>query len=255
MSFDFIANLSESSVFSSKAAIEKYTTEELAELAYLFIVTLRILLWNDDTKTWAKEYCHKTTRANDFKSWRTDSTDLYAAMYGLVVDKEDHSFSPRVIWTWLHKASQGYLSEQNSRELFFKLDSYFHIRHESMKAIRRLVMEFPDLKIIEKKLAITRLLQLLRHRAGKSELLKELTDLSKHHHFEIKDAHDPEEKKYNFISNLKDKQVSENATAGATSAASIAAVAGGLGAGFDNDYSKSIYGKKPKEKPPLILKR
>lgn len=254
MSFNFISNLSESSVFSSKTAIEKYTTDELAELVYLFIVSIRILLWNDDTNTWAKAYCHRSTRATDFKTWRTDGTDLYAAMYGLVVEKEEHSFSPKMIWNWLHKAANGYLGEHESRQLFIKLDSYFHIRNESMKAIRRLVMEFPDLKRMEQKLAVTRLLQLLRHRAPKSELLKELHDLALNNNYEIEGAHDKEAKKPNFLLGLKDTQVSENASAGATSAASVASVAGGLGAGFCDDMSKSIYGKKAK-KPPLILRR
>jgi GNAT superfamily N-acetyltransferase len=47
----------------------------------------------------------------------------------------------------------------------------------------------------------------------------------------------------------------ENASGGATGSASVATAVGGLGAGFDNDYSKSIYGKQPKAKKPLIIKR
>jgi len=41
----------------------------------------------------------------------------------------------------------------------------------------------------------------------------------------------------------------ETASAGATSAGSVAAVAGALGAGFSNDYSKSIYGE------PTVIRR
>lgn len=51
------------------------------------------------------------------------------------------------------------------------------------------------------------------------------------------------------------KQIVETATAGATGAGSIATSIGGLGAGFDDDYSKSIYGKQPKRKKPKIIKR
>lgn len=249
--FEFIANLSESAVFSSKSSLDKYSETELCEITYLFIVTLRILLWCDDTHEWARDYCKKTTRASDFKSWRTDGTDLYAAMYGLVVDKEEHSFSPKLVWNWLHKASTGHLSAADSREFFVKLDSYFHIRNESMKAVRRLAMDFFRLNRTEEKLAITRLLQLLRHRAPKAELLAELHSLSNSRNYEIEGAYDPEA---NILKGLHKAVTKENASAGATSAASIASVAGGIGAGFDNDYSKSIYDKK-KPKPPLILKR
>jgi hypothetical protein len=248
--FEFIANLSESAAFSSKSSLRKYSEKELCEIVFLFIVTLRILLWCEDTKEWARNYCKKTTRASDFKTWRTDATDLYAAMYGLVVDKEDHSFSPKLVWNWLHKASTGHLSAFDSREFFVKLDSYFHIRNESMKAVRRLAMDFYRLNRTEEKLCITRLLQLLRHRVPKSELLAQLKELADSRNYEIEGAYDKE------ASILKDlhKKVSENASAGATSAASVASVAGGLGAGFDDDFSKSIYGKK-KEKLPLIIKR
>lgn len=48
--------------------------------------------------------------------------------------------------------------------------------------------------------------------------------------------------------------IKENATAGATSAASIAVVPGGLGSGFDPNGHKGIYqdSQKKKRKAPLI---
>jgi hypothetical protein len=51
--------------------------------------------------------------------------------------------------------------------------------------------------------------------------------------------------------------IGENATAGATSAASVATVVGGLGSGFDPNGHKGIYqgAKKKKEKKPVVLRR
>ena len=49
-------------------------------------------------------------------------------------------------------------------------------------------------------------------------------------------------------------QIRETASCGATGAASIAAVPGGLGAGFDPNGDKGIY-EKPKKKKPVVLKR
>lgn len=241
--FDFISSLSESKTFPSKESVEKHKAIELAEIAYLLILALRVLLWDDSYKNWAQTYCDKTTSTPNFKKWRTDSTDLYVAMFGLTKDKEAHEFGANQIWNWLHKAGNGYLSEKESRKLFAKLDSYFHIRNESMCAVRRLVMDFPEIKRSEEKLAITRLLQLLRHRASKSEVYKQLHNMASFHNYEIQNANDPEEHK---------KKTTENASVGATSSASIATVVGGLGAGFDDDLTKSIYGK---QKKPLILKR
>ncbi len=47
-------------------------------------------------------------------------------------------------------------------------------------------------------------------------------------------------------------QLKETASSGSTSASSIAVVPGTLGAGFDNDHSKSIYQSSKKKTVPLI---
>ena len=52
------------------------------------------------------------------------------------------------------------------------------------------------------------------------------------------------------------RTVYENATSGATGAASIATVVGGLGVGFDPNGDKGIYSDvKPKKQKPLLIKR
>lgn len=43
---------------------------------------------------------------------------------------------------------------------------------------------------------------------------------------------------------MRYSEILENATAGGTSAGSVAVSVGGLGAGFDNDYSRGIYVKR-----------
>lgn len=49
------------------------------------------------------------------------------------------------------------------------------------------------------------------------------------------------------------KAIKENATAGATSAASVATSVGGIGTGFDPNGHKGIYqDSKKKKKSPLI---
>jgi len=63
-----------------------------------------------------------------------------------------------------------------------------------------------------------------------------------------------------FASKLKVQEsiehVEETATAGGSSAGGVATVVGGLGAGFDDDMSKSIYGKKKgKKKESTIIRR
>lgn len=49
--------------------------------------------------------------------------------------------------------------------------------------------------------------------------------------------------------------VKENATSGSTSAASVATVVGGLGAGFDPNGHKGIYQDQSKKKKQPLIKR
>lgn len=51
------------------------------------------------------------------------------------------------------------------------------------------------------------------------------------------------------------KAIKENATAGGTSAASIATSVGGIGTGFDPNGHKGIYQDKPKKKKAPLIRR
>ncbi len=49
--------------------------------------------------------------------------------------------------------------------------------------------------------------------------------------------------------------IKEHATAGGTSAASIATSVGGIGTGFDPNGHKGIYEEKPKKKKAPLIRR
>ena len=55
-----------------------------------------------------------------------------------------------------------------------------------------------------------------------------------------------------YLEIIGKSKIKETASGGATGASSVATVVGALGAGFDDDFSKSIYGEKKK---PVIIKR
>jgi hypothetical protein len=164
-------------------------------------------------------------------------------MYGLVVDKEDHAYSQQTVWNWIHKAGNGELTEKVTKTFFGKLDSYFHIKNSALKAARRDVMEFDELKPQEKRDCIKDVLTLMNKFASKSELIVKLKSLSSH----------------DFEENDKDP-LDENATAGATNASNVASVpceidgtnGADFGAGFASDqHWRSVYGN-PK---PVVLRR
>jgi hypothetical protein len=263
--FDFIRNISESTLIPNRAILHDYDSEKLAELAFINILSLRILLLEkeDSTKLFAEKYCRKTVQAGNFKTWRADSTDIYVMLYGLIsdeakLDKNDHHLrifmpiDPLLIYQWFRYAADKHLDKNLNKRLFVKLDTMFRIKDSSLRAIRRLVMDWEDITVSQKRLALTRLLQYMRTRAAKGELLQKLNHVAVLHNLEIDDVKNPETGRLKEVSFLQSLAL-ESATAGATGAASVATVVGGLGAGFDADYSRSVYPAPKKEKKKLLM--
>jgi len=213
MTYSLLSQLSESSLFPSQKSLEKYTPQEISELAYLYIITLYILYTEDKSHHFGISYAKKTTRS-DFKTWRTDSTDLYVLLHALTDNKEkfhnnDEANYYRVgfsIYTnkvhkWIYSIASNHLSEQENKQLFSSLDSMLHIRNESMRAIRRLVQDWNNIKLYDKKLAVTRLLQFLRSRANKGDIVNDLSKLAFDKRLEIYGVDNLEESK-NFLTEL-----------------------------------------------------
>ena len=223
--YSFISDLCESHLIPSQTSLKRWDDTKLAELAYLYFLGLRILLGDASSKQWARDYCKKAGEPNDFATWRSNANDLYVMLYGLSDDADGKkpSINPGLLRHWFrHAASHD--DQEDTHRLFVRLDAMFHITNSAMRSMRRIIMQWSDADDRERKDVLTKLIQMIHSRApSNSELLP----------------------------HLKSLPLDESASAGATGAASVATVVGGLGAGFDDDYSKSIYGPKK----PAIIRR
>lgn len=203
--FLLIDQLSESQLFPSRKSLGKYEPQEISELAYLHIIALNILLSEEYSHVWATNYAKKTTRSTNFKKWRNDATDLYVMMHALTDDSENLGddndadyyrdgigIYPTMIFNWISRAGMNNEKEADTKRLFSKMDQMFRIRNGSMRAIRRLVQDWDDLSLHDKKLAMTRLLQFMRARCPKSDLLAQLTKLSASNKLELHGVNNPE---------------------------------------------------------------
>jgi len=203
---------------------------------------MRVFLYEDATDNWAKNYCWKTTRWSNFDHWRNDGTDLYMLLHAFKgFDHEEgwsgYGLNHRRIYTWLRASSQGMNRESEVIQLFLNLDNDLKIHDDSLKAIRRLAMHWPRIDADKKRVLLTRMVQLFKYEMPRSELLTHLLSLK------------------SGVRDLDEADLVENATSGSTAAGSVATIAGGLGAGFDNDYSKSIYPAPKAQKKPLVIRR
>lgn len=202
--FEFIGTLSESRLIPSKSNYRHFGADELAELAVLYVSALNILFFVKETKQFAISYARQTVaNGTNFTKWQTGANDLYAILYGLEgkdVELDDPEFSndfkhtlpfggPALV-QWLKDMAGGHHVPAHHRPLFTRLDFNFKIKNSSIKAVRRLAMDWPDLDGHERQLVMTRLLQLLRNRAPKSELSSKLLMIARLHHWEIEGACD-----------------------------------------------------------------
>jgi len=240
--FEFIKNLCESSLFPSKQSLEKYSKHQLADRLLLYICAMHILFSESSSEhQWAKDYARKTIQYHDFDTWYNSSTDLYVLLYSILNKDEDWTgfrLQSSMIKTFLQDGINNEKHQAHIQKLFIRLDQDLNITNDGFRSLRRVVMDWDKLERKEKKVALTRIIQYMNEHMSNAEILSKLKSLSNQKNFHID------------LSN----ELVEDATSGGTSSASVATVVGGLGTGFDNDYSKSIYGKPIKRKP-LLIKR
>jgi hypothetical protein len=229
MDYPFLGDLCESRLLPSRISLKHWKLSKLRDLCYLYFLGLRVLLSDPDAKHWARNYCASAGDPNDFTAWRNNGNDLYAMLHALTDEQasEKLDLSPRIIRQWLRHVAV-HDPEDDTRRLFMRLDSMFHISDSKLRALRRIVLDWEDANRRDREDTLTKLVQLIHTLApSNSELLPELKKLA--------------------------KIVDESASAGATGSANVAAVVGGLGAGFDPDaYEKGVY---PKPRKPLVIRR
>lgn len=197
-----MGTLAESRLIPSVASFRQFRADELADLAVLYISTLQVLFSNKDTKHFAEQYAKRTLQSGtDFSHWKNSGTDLYVIMYGLKandVKLRDQKKSDKLkniiplgddlVVRWLKEISSGNMSSTSHNKLFTRLDFNFKISNSSIRAVRRLVMDWDELSHHERSLAVTRLLQLITNRAQKGELISELRGMAQRHDLEIEDV-------------------------------------------------------------------
>ena len=73
--------LSESSLFASLGSVNRYNARDIADLTFLYLITLHILRSNWESIAFAKNYAHKTMIYGSWEHEHINSTDLYQLLY------------------------------------------------------------------------------------------------------------------------------------------------------------------------------
>lgn len=229
MSFEFINQISESKLISNRYFLEQYDLRDIADFAFLYLISLEILAQEERTREEAIDYVKKTVSWGDFDNFRNAATDLYLLFHTMFGKNNKQSYellkNPKantrlldklylkyqLVRTWLLDLTRDNVSNAGHKQFLIKLEQMLDIQTSNYVALRRLVADWSNLDNYAKELVMTRLLLAFRTRMPRSELLPLLNKIAKYQDLELDNVENPEE-------------IKENASCGAVSAGAIASI-------------------------------
>ena len=208
MAFEFIKDLNESRLFSSKSNYSRYTLREVTDITFLNFLTIQVLRNEIEYKNKIRSYVYNTLAHRDYKKYQSSGNDLYQLLYiifnaeELVNDLKRNDYSnnslarrisirKEAVNLWLTNVYKPINTVIDHRFLY-SLEQSLKIENQSYKAIRKMVECWGDITPDKKQLAVTRLLQALRYKASRSELLPWLERFSRDKSLEIKNVDNAE---------------------------------------------------------------
>ncbi len=207
MAFDFIKTLNESTLVRGEKDLKKFSSRDVADLIFLYFVSLYILSREFSSAPFAIKYAGKTLGAGDIDVMRSSGTDLHVLMHVLFGKMNMSSFNNlkdpeankvfintlNFDWSRAKKFLNDISNKSDVNKRFLlELEEMLQIKTSDYKSLRRVAIEWDDLQEQDRQAAMTRLLMALRSRANKSDLLAALEKLSKERKLEIAGARNPE---------------------------------------------------------------
>ena len=195
MELDFINELCESRLVRTKKQIKKFTAKDAADLTFLYACTLVILKNEFKYAPIAMSYATKTKMFSNWNVFRTNGTDMYVLLNSLIgTDDTNTLFSDQEasqvfrnslkinqpqLKAWLAYTGKGKVDRTIDGQFLYRLERQLRVDNAQYKAIRRLSVDWPNLKHGQRTLIITRTMQAFRMRARRSEFMPILMKLSK----------------------------------------------------------------------------
>lgn len=189
-----------------------YNARDIADLAFLYLVTLHLLRCEFETAPFAQKYAAQTNARGGFTQADPANTDLYQFLHilanptgNLASSLGNHeanelfwptmSFSSALVRQLLADiAKRGAYDTKMARRILLKLEQQLHISNSNYKSMRRLAGEWDtgDIDTHQKQLVVTRMLQALRARARQGDILHQLELLAGSQNLELSNAANPE---------------------------------------------------------------
>lgn len=208
MDLEFVNDLNESSQYRTKHTLQQTNARNIADHAFMDLISLWILYNEYDYAPMALEYAKKTTQFGNFNNYRQSGTDLYITLNILSTKNTDllgggdadEVFLNKIncqydkVLQFIRKISNNTLKSTVARQTLQEVERSLKISDSNYRSIRRLAQNWGMINETQKSLVITRLLQFYRAHARRSEMYQLLLDLSKKKGYKVSDAADAENK-------------------------------------------------------------
>jgi hypothetical protein len=206
----FLSALDENWLFRAKR-YKDFTAREIVDLAFLYMVALHILRCEYLSADWAVIYAKRTISRANFKNPDFNNTDLYQFL-NMISDPTGNSsdqlaggpknellwseirFNPNTIRVFLQNMAAKKYNIDAQKRLLFQIENQLHVTVSNYRSIRRIAVEWntPQISAEAQKLSITRLLQAIRFKARRGDILPQLEKISQKNRFELFGVCDPE---------------------------------------------------------------
>jgi hypothetical protein len=187
--------LVESRQYRSAGSTGTLNLRNVADFAFLDLISLFVLNNEYETAPVSKKYADKTISFRNFGRARLSGTDLYTSLN--ILTNPDSIFSKKIhqnpemdlalrdrlkvnnqaLKRYLDLLADGKMNRDDAAVLLLRFEKQLNITDSKLKSIRRLAQDWSGLNDMQKELVLTRMLQYYRRFAKRSELAVFIEDL------------------------------------------------------------------------------
>ena len=193
MSFEFLNELTEARLTRQESNLRTLTYTDCSERTYLILLTLEVMRNFAGSRGFVSAYARRTMYNDNFKIFRSTSTDLYNFIYFLVGDekainklkdpgsamkmRENTVFPINNVKLYLNKLKANTVPNEIS-DMFLRLERTLGINNSDYKEVRRNAVNFNKLDTKKKQDTVTRLLFALRAKLRSSDIIDDFEKLA-----------------------------------------------------------------------------
>ena len=169
-------DLCESRLYRNTDGFRRMTAQNIADVFFLETLAVMMFAQDGDQRDYAKAYAQKTSQYGPYAAYRTAATDLY--MLGFAIKNPDYkslrfkgsvekslsrlSFDNRRHYRMMRTIATTDASKSEMSSFLIRLESQLTMRNPLYKQLRRLIVDWDNLKYSQKQYVVAKILQSLR---------------------------------------------------------------------------------------------